>query len=149
MFPSLVKPTFSVYRRGRNFPLTEAFRNGISRAPPARASARVSQCKIADFLRLWPRLDWPNRLVAGLDPVILICALQAVYSRCWPERFSYRPIERFWRLAPLPREKGSDPVGIVASVSQQHGWLGALKFRIRRTVLMTKRLCSIGTCFQL
>jgi hypothetical protein len=52
-------------------------------------------------------------------------------------------------LAPLPREKASDPVGIVASVSQQHGWLGALKFRIRRTVLMTKRLYSIGTCFQL
>jgi len=28
-------------------------------------------------------------------------------------------------------------------------WLGALKFRIRRTVLMTKRLYSIGTCSQL
>jgi uncharacterized membrane protein YeiB len=36
--------------------------------------------------------------VAGLDSVILIYALQAIYSRCWPERFSCRPIERFWRL---------------------------------------------------
>ena len=63
-----------------------------------QASARVSQCKIADFLRLWARLDWPDRLVAGLDPVILIYAVQAIYSRCWPEPFSYRSIERFWRL---------------------------------------------------
>jgi len=36
--------------------------------------------------------------LAGLDPVILLYALQAIYSRCWPERFSCRPIERFWRL---------------------------------------------------
>jgi hypothetical protein len=39
---------------GGTFPFTEAFRNGISRAPPARASARVSQCKIADFFGYGP-----------------------------------------------------------------------------------------------
>src|SRR6516162_485156 len=98
MFPSLVKPTFAV----------RSAREELSRLPRPSATAfsrarwpglaRWLACKIADLLRLWPRLDWPNRLVAGLDPVILIYALQAIYSRCWPKRFSCRPIERFWRL---------------------------------------------------
>src|SRR5215469_18293411 len=103
MFPSLVKADIlRSIGEGGTFPLTEAFCNGISRAPLARTSARVSQCKI-DLLRLWPRLDWPNRLMAGLNPVILIYALQAIYRRRWPERFSCRPIERFWRLVMYDR----------------------------------------------
>src|SRR6516162_11053924 len=103
MFPSLVKPTFAV----------RSAREELSRLPRPSATAfsrarwpglaRWLACKIADLLRLWPRLDWPNRLVAGLDPVILIYALQAIYSRCWPKRFSCRPIERFWRhVRPSP-----------------------------------------------
>ena len=50
--------------------------------------------------------------MAGLDPIILIYALQAIYSRCWPERFSYRPIERFWRLVMYGRR----PVFVIPRV---------------------------------
>ena len=40
-------------------------------------------------------------------------------------------------------------MGFPISVRRRAGWLSALKFRIRRTVLMTKRLYSTGACLQL
>jgi hypothetical protein len=80
MFPSLVKPTFSVRSAREELsrlprPSATAFRESAGQDQRAELA-----CKIADLLRLWPRLDWLNRLVAGLDPVILIYALQAIYA---------------------------------------------------------------------
>ena len=44
-------------------------------------------------------LGWFGRLgpAAGFGLVVLIYAMQAIYSRWWLDRFRYGPIEWFWR----------------------------------------------------